>query len=160
MEGLLMVQHADIDHTGLTGVGGSLSDHTHAVTGSGATGGGATLNPTSLNANGLFRLGASADSTVNADQNDYNPTGLHTIGILRFTSFSANRTITGLNAGVQGEVLILINNTTFSLLLPNESASSAAANRFRSPNAATHTVRQSGSVLLVYGSGRWNVIAA
>lgn len=155
-----MVQHADIDHTGITGVGGSLTDHTHAATGSGSDGGGATLAPTSLTAAGLFKLSNEITSTVNADQNDYAPTNIHARSLIRFTSFTANRSITGIDAGTTGEVLVLVNNTSFSLLLPNESGSSVAANRFRCPNAATHTIRQSGSALLVYAGGRWCVIAA
>ena len=139
---------------------GSLTDHTHAVTGSGATGGGATVEPTTLTAAGLLKWNAGITSSINADQNDFNPGSLHAITSIRFDSFTANRTITGINAGATGEVLILQNNTAFSLLLPNESASSSASNRFRSPNAATHTVRQGGSAMLVYIGGRWCVIAA
>lgn len=139
---------------------GALTDHTHAATGSGSNGGGATLSPTTLNASGKLALSSEITSTVDADQHNYAPTNIHARSIIRFTSFTANRTITGIDAPSGTEVLILVNNTAFSLLLPNESASSNAANRFRSPNAATHTVRQGGSALLVYAGGRWCIIAA
>jgi hypothetical protein len=139
---------------------GSLTDHTHAATGSGATGGGATLNPTSLSPSGLIAFNSGIDSTVNADQNDFNPANFHTVAEVRFTSFSANRTVTGMDAGATGELKILLNNTSFSLLLTNESGSSSANNRFRTPNAATVTVRTSGSVMCFYYAGRWTVIGA
>jgi len=125
-------EHAATDHTGITGVG----------SGSGE-----------LNAVG------ETVSTVDANQNDYNPTNLHTIDILRFTSFTAARTITGLNAGTSGEMLILVNNTGQNLVLPHESASSSANNRFAGPGAATVTVRAAGSVMLVYANTRWRILA-
>lgn len=139
---------------------GGLTDHTHAVTGSGATGGGAALAPTSLTPSGLVKFTGTIDSTVNTNQNDFNPASLHAVTSIRFTSFTADRTVTGINAGTTGEVLILVNNTNSNLLLPNESGSSAAANRFRCPAAGTYTVRGQGSVLLMYLAGRWCVIAA
>lgn len=137
-----------------------LGDHTHAATGVGATGGGATVNPATLNATGLVRTSGNVDSAVDADQNNFAPANLHTSTTLRFTSFTANRTLTGLDAGSTGEIKILVNNTSFSLLLTNESGSSSASNRFRTPNAATHTIRQGGSALLIYTAGRWSVVAA
>jgi hypothetical protein len=136
-----------------------IGEHTHAATGVGATGGGATLSPETLNAAGLFTMNDHIVSTVNADQNDYAPTGIHTKTLIRFDSFTANRTVTGISAGVTGEVLILINNTAFSLLLPYESASSTAANRFRNPAAGTVTVRAFGGVFLIYLNSRWSTLA-
>jgi hypothetical protein len=41
-----MADHATLTHVGVTGV---IADHTHAATGTGATGGGATLTPVNLN---------------------------------------------------------------------------------------------------------------
>jgi hypothetical protein len=140
-----------------SGVAFGAASNTLTISSTGV-GGGTTVDP--LNATGLVKFSGTLDSTINADQNDYNPSGLHTITTIRFTSFTANRTITGINAGTSGEILILVNNTGFSLLLPNESTSSSANNRFRSPNAATHTVRQQGSVLLIYLATRWCIVAA
>ena len=138
---------------------GSLTDHAHAVTGSGATGGGATLNVPALNATGLVTV-SGITSTINTDQNNFNPSGLHTAVYVYFNSLSANRTITGLDAGSTAELKIFQNNTSFSLLLSHESGSSTSANRFRCPNVATHTIRQGGSALLAYIAGRWCIIAA
>ena len=137
-----------------------IAAHTHAASGIGATGGGTTVSPVDLNVSERVLVSGHITSAVNADQNDYAPTGIHDASVLRFTSFSANRTITGIDAGTTGELLIIINTTSFSCLLPNESVSSAAANRFRSPNAATHTIRQGGGALLIYINGRWTVVAA
>jgi hypothetical protein len=137
---------------------GSLTDHTHAVTGSGATGGGATVAPTTATLAGLVQFSVGITSTINADQNDFNPASFHAITSILFNSFSADRTITGFNAGSTGEMVFLQNNTSFSLLLPNESASSSAANRLRTPNQATATVRKGGTAWIVYLGGRWCVL--
>lgn len=146
----------DATHAGSAHIG----DHTHAATGTGSTGGGDSLAPATLNATGLVMHSGRTTATIDADQNDYSPANLHAIGLLYLNSFTANRTFTGLNAGTEGEMLIIQNNTGFSLLLAHESASSSAGNRFRCPNATTHTIRQRGSALLVYIQGRWCVIAA
>jgi hypothetical protein len=142
------------------GSSGSLTDHTHAVTGSGATGGGATVSPTTLSPSGIVAFTGGITSSINADQNDFNPGSLHAISWIYFDSLTANRTITGINAGTSGELLFLQNNTAFSLLLAHESASSSANNRFRSPNGATHTIRQRGSALCIYIQSRWCIVAA
>lgn len=139
----------------LYGSSATLTDHTHAATGSGATGGGATINAPTLNGTGLVIAGGIITSTIDADQNDYAPTGIHTKSIIYFTSLTANRTLTGITAGTEGERLVLQNNTALSLLLAHESASSSANNRFRNPNGGTITIRQRGTMELEYIQGRW-----
>lgn len=131
-------------------------DHTHAVTGQGSTGGGASLAPTSFNqSTGLHVVGGVITSTIDADQNNYAPTGVHTKTTVYFTSLTATRTITGYDAGTEGEFLIFQNNTAQSLACSHESGSSSANNRFRLPNGATLTIRTRGSMLFVYLQGRW-----
>jgi hypothetical protein len=98
-------------------------------------------------------------STLNADANNYNPANLHTASSVIFTSFTASRTLTGLDAGVTGEIKILVNNTGYSLVLASESASSTDINRFGCADGASVTVRKYGSVMLVYLYSRWKVIA-
>jgi len=135
--------------------GGALTDHTHAATGTGADGGGASLVPTSLSPSGLVALNSGIASAIDADQNNWNPASLHTVAEITFTSFTANRTLTGMDAGANGEMKFLVNNTNFSLVLAAESGSSTDVNRFRCPNSNAVTVRKYGSVLLAYFYGRW-----
>lgn len=111
---------------------------------------------------GRVHLTGSIDSAVDADQNNFSPAGLATTSVLKFTGFTANRTLTGLDASVaQLGLMLLINDTAFSLLLLHESALSTAANRFKGAGAATVTVRQRGSVLLHYNASvaRWFILA-
>jgi len=137
--------------------GGALTDHTHAVTGSGATGGGATVNPVTLNVSGTATLaGAIVQSgviapTINANQNDYGPAGFATSSIMAIIVSGATRTITGFDSTgwVEGQTLI-IQVRTNDLVLSHNSASSASGNRLGCPNAAALTVRQGGGVMLVY----------
>lgn len=143
-----------------TGLAWESVDHTHDQAGSGGSGGGVTLAPDSLTVRQILVLAGVLTSTINSDQNNFNPTDFHINQTVYFTSLTANRTITGMDAGTTGEIKILQNNTSFSLLLSHESGSSSAANRFRCPNIATHTIRQAGSAICVYIGGRWAVMAA
>lgn len=109
---------------------------------------------------GKINFSAIIASAIDADQNNWLPTGLHTSAGIRFTGLTAARTLTGLDAGAEGDMLWLVNATAFTLNLAHDSASSTAANRFRSPNAATHAIRQQGGAKLVYTGTRWSVLAA
>lgn len=102
-----------------------------------------------------------ASVNLDADQNNWNPTGLHTVGLLRVSGLTANRTITGLDAGLaEGEMLVLNNDSaTFSLILSNDNVASTDVNRFRFAAATSITVRTRGMVLLIYNNNRWRAIA-
>jgi hypothetical protein len=113
--------------------------------------------------NGLaedLRLVTQIISTVNANTNDWAPSGVHDAAVLQVNSFTANRTFTGLSAGADGDVLIIFNNTAWSMNFWHNDAASAAVNRFRCPGAAAFTLRSNGSVMLHYRESRWNLIAA
>jgi hypothetical protein len=66
---------------------------------------------------------------ITADKNDYNPPGLAGASILRLSS-DALRTITGLDGGADGRVLVLRNIGSNAIVISGENALSAAANRF------------------------------
>jgi len=122
-----------------------------------ASGGAAQLIVSSLVSKPFLSTGTVS---IDADQNNWNPTGLHTVGFLRVSGLTAPRTITGLNAGlVNGETLVLSNDTGTSLILSNDNASSTDVNRFRFANATSITIRARGMVLLVYDNSRWRAIA-
>lgn len=99
-------------------------------------------------------------STLSADQNNYNPTGLSTASVLRLEAASANRSITGLVGGADGRIIIIHNiGTTYSISLQNENASSTAANRFSF--VAKETIQPAESITLQYDgtAQRWRATA-
>lgn len=93
-------------------------------------------------------------SSLSADQNDYNPTGLSSAAILRLTSSTAIA-ITGLQGGVSGRLLIVHNIGSNTITLSNASTSSSAANRFLF--GANRSITADGAIALIYDatSSRW-----
>lgn len=73
--------------------------------------------------------GINSPTGISADQNDYNPAGLSTANTLRLST-DAQRTITGLQGGVSGRVMVIVNVGSFPFVLGHENAGSTAANRF------------------------------
>ena len=63
--------------------------------------------------------------------NDYSPAGFATASVLRIDGGTADRIISGLGTGTDGDLKLLQNvGTTNALLLPNQSPLSSAAGRF------------------------------
>jgi len=93
-------------------------------------------------------------SSLSADQDNYNPTGLSTASTLRLTS-STSVNITGLADGATGRLLLIHNIGSSNIVLKDESASSTAANRFALSGDVTVGADQ--SVILQYDStsSRW-----
>jgi hypothetical protein len=106
-------------------------------------------------------LGDISPSQITSDQNDYNPTGLSTASTLRLTS-DADWSITGLQGGADGRILILHNcnsDVLQTITLTNDDSASSAANRFE---LFTDLVLAGGqSVMLRYDatSSRWRALA-
>lgn len=138
---------------------GLLGNHTHAVVGTGATGGGPILDVPDLDATGIIKFSGDINPSIDANQNDWNPTGLHTNSVIRVVGLTAIRNITGIDAGVDGEMLVIFNNSSQSLDLLNESASSAAANRIATAGGVSIRIRTSGGVMLIYNASRWRAIS-
>jgi hypothetical protein len=106
-------------------------------------------------------LGDISPSQITSDQNNYNPTGLSTASTLRLTS-DADWSITGLQGGADGRILILHNcnsDVLQTITLTNDDSASSAANRFE---LFTDLVLAGGqSVMLRYDatSSRWRALA-
>lgn len=68
--------------------------------------------------------------------------------------------VAGLPAGESGQVAYLINNTGVNVNILDEDAGATAANRIRTGTAATVTVQDHGTIILIYDSSasRWNMI--
>lgn len=104
---------------------------------------GATLSPTSFS----------------ATQNDYNPTGLHSSFIIRLNNTNlGNVNVSGINAGVDGEMHVISNvsaNGLSTITLTNEDAGSTAANRFH----GTAVLATTSNKFIVYdgATARWDV---
>jgi hypothetical protein len=88
---------------------------------------------------------------INADQNDYNPTGLGTSSILRISS-SVAVSISGIVAPILSEFreLTIINVGTNDITLLNSNVLSAIGNRFLFPSNIDITIPQNGVVHFQY----------
>lgn len=71
----------------------------------------------------------AVSDTITADQNDYNPAGLSTTSVLRITT-NNTWTITGLQGGADGRLMVIQNVGSNNLILSDEDGLSLAANRF------------------------------
>jgi len=97
-------------------------------------------------------------STITADVNNYNPTGLSTAVVLRLAS-DASRNITGLSGGRDGRVIIFHNVGSNNIVIVDESSSSTAANRFALSGNITLSADQSAKFQYDSTSSRWRAIA-
>jgi hypothetical protein len=103
-------------------------------------------------------LGSITPTTITSDQNDYSPTGGSDAAIWRLSTDAA-RNITGMLAATDGIVKAIINVGSNPIVLPNQSASSSAANRFA---LSANVVLLAGeAALLRYStiSSRWEFLA-
>lgn len=108
------------------------------------------LSGGSSSATGAFALsGTITPSILNAQQDDYNPTGLDGAVVVRLTS-STGVDITGLAGGTAGRFIALqnLNATASQIRLRSGNASSAAANRFGFQRDVY--IRPGGTMLLQY----------
>lgn len=110
---------------------------------------------------GAFVLAGKISNTVSANQNNFSPTGLGNNSIIRLTS-DTTRTITGLEAQLDGTWQIIENVGDNDIVLSNENASSTAANRFWFQNASgtvgtDRTLSPGRSIILIYDGtiSRW-----
>ena len=117
-----------------------------------------SVKATALEATQTLLLTGTISPSITANQNDYAPSGFSTATVLRLST-DASRTITGLAGGADGRVITLHNVGSNDLILANESASSAAANRFAL--GADATIGAGTSTTLRYDgtSSRWRAIA-
>ncbi len=109
-------------------------------------------------ARGLSLTGIIAPAQITANQNDYNPAGLGTASVVNVSSDAA-RSLSGLAGGAEGRVVSLLNTGGQIVTLLNESAASAAANRFALGGDVAVGAKQ--AVLLRYDgtASRWHALA-
>lgn len=84
-----------------------------------------------------------------------------TTSLLRLTNASL-ASVAGIGAGVNGQLLKLINKTGNVLSIANESSSATAVARIQTGTAADITLSDNASLSLVYDSlsGRWNIVGS
>lgn len=97
---------------------------------------------------------------ITADQNNYAPAGLGSATVLRLSTDADGRTLTGMSAGSDGQMIEVHNIGTKTLVISDEGASSSAANRFALADGDV-TVRPDQVILVQYDatSTRWRLAA-
>jgi len=145
-----------------TKLGGALTGNTtldlnvNNLTFTGTTGN-LNLNAKTLFNNQFLFNKKSTPAIIAANQNNYNPSGLTTVQRIRVSS-NAQRNITGLSGGTEGRIVTLENVGSNNILIPNQSSSSNAANRFSLGGGSSILYIQSGqSVTFIYDGilSRW-----
>lgn len=104
---------------------------------------------------GTFALsGDITPAQITATQNDY---AIGTASVVRLSTDTA-RNLTGLAGGSDGRVVTLANIGAFPIVLNNEDAASAAANRFAF--GTTHVLGPNRLIVLIYDStsARWRIL--
>lgn len=101
--------------------------------------------------------GQTTPALITADQDDYDPGDT----LLLRLSTDASRNVTGLAAGFNGELRLVVNVGSNDLVLQNQNAGSAAANRIITGTGADLTLGADGAALLLYDgtTARWRVVA-
>jgi hypothetical protein len=109
----------------------------------------------------LFVLRREISPTqITADQNDYAPTGNAGATVWRLNT-NASRSITGIANGAKGRVIKLFNVGSTPIVLPSESASSTAANRFSFCSASISLLAgDSAEIWYDETSSRWRCSAS
>jgi hypothetical protein len=132
------------------------------------TGAGINTSSQPINAPTIWSwTGDNTPTTLGGDVNDYTAGGvLHANTVIRLGGGAADRNITGLDAGSDGELKIIHNiGTTNALVLKNESTASSAANRLLlTPGQTTAgdvTLNFGDSFALIYDttSSRWRPLS-
>jgi hypothetical protein len=103
--------------------------------------------------------GVLTPAEIDADEDDYNPTGLASTTILRMSS-DTSRNITGLQGGAKGRTIITRNVGSNPIVFKDEDAASTAANRFTIPGGDL-TLNENHACIWDYDSttSRWRLTA-
>lgn len=96
---------------------------------------------------------------LTADVNDW---AVNTYSFVTMQS-DASRTVTGIAAGQDGQVLHLVNIGSFDIVFANQNAGSAAGNRIITGTGASVTVSPDQWITLIYdggaaGGGKWRIL--
>jgi hypothetical protein len=105
--------------------------------------------------------GDISPSQITSDENDYNPTGLSAASTLRLdtdANSGAGRSVTGLQGGADGRIIIVHNVGSNPLRLKPENASSTAGNRFSFPWDLVLGPKRSATLQYDTTSSRWRLV--
>jgi len=106
----------------------------------------------------LAMTGKVTPTALSGDVNDYN---LCTTAVCRINGGAADRNVTGLTAGLDGDIQTLRNiGTTNALVLKDESASSSAANRFAFGSDITLFPKDAQTVIYDGTLARWTPLSS
>ena len=115
---------------------------------------------------GMSLNGPISPSTLAATENNYNPTGWATAGLVRLTpdGGGTGSAITGFAAPSSHALKVIVNLATAGtdvITLANQNASSSATNRIITPGGTDYIIDPGGCAILIYDttSGRWRVMA-
>jgi hypothetical protein len=112
-------------------------------------------------ASGAFTTLAGASTSIAISATTNNDLVIGNYSFIRFTSSVGNYTITGIAAGVDGQV-ITIYNTVSNMTIANQNASSTAANRIISTTGANIVTTGIGTVTMIYSAAdaRWIITSS
>jgi len=108
---------------------------------------------------GLTRLNSVLTPAVlNANANNYNPTGFPSCNVLRLSS-SSGVNVTGFSNGRNGRVIVVQNVGSYTIGFPKQNGASSAANRFASDS---YNLDPGNVSLAVYDSiaSRWRMFGS
>lgn len=118
------------------------------------------LNPGRVALNARWdETGDISPAQIIADQNDYNPTSLALSSVLRLST-DASRTITGLAGGADGRRITIHNVGAQPIVLSNQNALSALANRFLFGGDITLAADQSIALYYDATTSRWRAVTS
>jgi hypothetical protein len=144
----------------IVGNGTSNTNRSNAITvlQSGNTGIATTQPNTRLDVNGDFSM--RENNLFLANGNNHNlPVGLSSFA--NVSNVTANYTITGISAGVDGKIFTIVNSSPFNLTIAHLDAGSDPVNRINTLASANISTIGNGSVTFQYSTiqNRWMVIA-
>lgn len=138
----------------------ALTDHTHAVTGSGATGGGPVLSPEDLTVSQDLLLTGSTTFTMVGNMNDVATANK---SVLLFNTGANDYSVTGFDNGVDGRIIFaqMIGTYGWQLDFFSENVSSLAANRIAEVDGNVFLRRGNGTFFRYDGTiSRWRPMSA
>jgi len=108
----------------------------------------------------FLRYAGILSVTISSDQNNWSPTGIDEVSVIRVTASGGNRTITGIVPPLHSTVLVIINVGTNLVTLASQSGLSTSTNRFVH-NMDSPALAENETVTIWYDNTtqRWRFIA-
>jgi len=108
----------------------------------------------------FLRYAGILSVTISSDQNNWSPTGIDEVAVIRVTASGGNRTITGIVPPLHSTVLVIINVGTNLVTLASQSGLSTSTNRFVH-NMDSPALAENETVTIWYDNTtqRWRFIA-